>query len=135
MILIIVAFALIKMRLGGSVPLPANYQTLANGQIRIAVQSKTIPSTAKGEQWNLEKHQENNQIIYTANLYNNGREEMLFPGVKTLSKTASGTTYQASGKIRFGSTNYQAVRLFVASDAKSGYVDFEKTSGSSGSAS
>lgn len=127
MIAIIVAFALIKLKIGGSVPLPPSYQTLAGGQIRIQVHKQMAQTPTTGEAWTLQKHEQNNQVIYTANLFNNGRELMLFPGASVVSKNSSGTTYTASGKIRFASAQYQAVKLYVAADGKSGYIDFAKT--------
>ncbi|GMA58521.1 hypothetical protein C7445_104110 [Alicyclobacillus sacchari] len=127
LIILVVVVALARIRIGGSVPLPASYEKLAGGQIRIQVQAKPVPSTATGEQWNLEKHVQNGQTIYTANLYMNGHEQLLFPSLKTQSKTAAGTLYESNGKIRFGSQDYHAIDLFVAADGKSGYIDFAKS--------
>lgn len=122
----ILAAVLLKIRIGGSVPYPPSYDKLPGGEIRVHVAAKPVPANSVGEAWNLQKHVQNGQVIYTANLYMNGNEQLIFPGIGVKQKTPEGVLYASSGKIRFNGQDYEAVDLFVDRDGRAGYIDFAK---------
>jgi len=124
--IVVLAVLLVKIRIGGSVPYPPSYDKLPGGGIRIHVNAKPVPTDSIGEAWNLEKHVQNGQVIYTANLYMSGREQLLFPGIGVKQRTPQGVLYDASGKIRFDGQDYEAVDLFVDRSGTAGYIDFAK---------
>ncbi|SIS79501.1 hypothetical protein [Alicyclobacillus vulcanalis] len=124
--IVILAAVLLKIRIGGSVPYPPSYDKLPGGEIRVHVAAKPVPANSVGEAWNLQKHVQNGQVIYTANLYMNGNEQLIFPGIGVKQKTPEGVLYASSGKIRFNGQDYEAVDLFVDRDGRAGYIDFAK---------
>ncbi|WAH35856.1 hypothetical protein [Alicyclobacillus dauci] len=121
-ILIIVAVAVMRLRSGGSVPLPDHVQTTPNNDIRIAAKMQPIPSNSTGEQWNLTHGQD----TYYVNMYLNGRQSRTFATRKLMRHENNGTLYETAGVVQFGQQKYHATEIFVNRDGKDGYIEFAK---------